>query len=85
MSVRIRCDRCESIARIESSSEISPTYKKLYCSCRNPECGHTWVMDLQFSHTLSPSALDLPETLREKIQAADNRRQQVDLLKGISG
>ena len=83
MAVRIRCDRCESLARIESSSEISPTYKKRYCMCRNPECGHTRVMDLSCSHTLSPSALDLPEKQRNQVQASGGRQEQVELFNGL--
>ena len=79
MAVRVRCDRCNSIARIESSQEISATYKKLYCSCRNPHCGHTWVMDLSFSHTLSPSAMDLPPKVREQVQSAGCRQEQLEL------
>lgn len=79
MAVRIFCDRCEKIARIESSVTITSTYKRLYCSCRNPECGHTWVMDLSYSHTLSPSALDLPEELREQVRAAGCRQEQQEL------
>lgn len=75
MSVKIRCNKCGSVARIESSSQEAGTYKKLYCSCRNPECGHTFVMDLTFSHTLSPSALDLPEQLRQKIQKVEPAEQ----------
>lgn len=84
MAVKIRCDRCESPARIESSVEISPLSKRLYCSCRNPECGHTFVMDLSFSHTLSPSALDLPDNLRQRVQNAGCRQEQQQLFGGVA-
>ena len=84
MAVRVRCDRCESIARIESSVEISPSCKKLYCSCRNPECDHTWVMDLSFFHTLSPSALDLPPKLRDQVRAAGCRQEQQQLFEAVT-
>lgn len=66
--VMIRCCKCGSKAAIESSKEISDLLKQLYCCCRNPECGHTFVVNMEFSHTLSPSALDLPEALRQRIQ-----------------
>ena len=82
MAVKIRCDRCGSTARIESSVEISASFKTLYCSCRNPECGHTFVMNLEFSHTLSPSALDLPEELRAKVRSAGCRQEQQALFGG---
>ena len=62
--MRIYCTRCTNKAIIRTSKEMSPTTRQLYCSCTDPECGHTFVMDLSFSHTLSPSALDLPEPVR---------------------
>lgn len=68
MSVKVVCIKCGSVGRIESSSQEAETVKKLYCSCPNPECGHSWAMELVFSHTISPSALDLPEQIRQKLQ-----------------
>ncbi|WP_413481714.1 ogr/Delta-like zinc finger family protein [Serratia proteamaculans] len=29
----------------------------VYCTCSNPECGHRFVANVMFSHTLCPSAL----------------------------
>ncbi|EPA1039730.1 TPA: ogr/Delta-like zinc finger family protein [Enterobacter bugandensis] len=29
----------------------------LYCACTEVECGHTFVFNASFSHTLSPSGL----------------------------
>ncbi len=66
--MRIRCNRCEKLAVIQSSSQELDLVKKLYCTCTNPQCGHTFVMDLVFSHTLSPSAMDLPDQLIAKIR-----------------
>ena len=48
-----------------------PEVKHLYCSCNNPECGHTFVMEVTFSHTLSPSAMDIPRAALEKIRQAN--------------
>ena len=66
--MRITCTRCDQVAVIRTSREMSQAVKQLYCVCQNPECGHTFVMDLTFSHTLSPSAFDLPEAVRAGIQ-----------------
>jgi hypothetical protein len=44
--------------------------------CKNVECGHTFVVVMQFSHTLSPSALDLPEDIREKLKGYSRTQQQ---------
>ncbi|MFW5487359.1 MAG: ogr/Delta-like zinc finger family protein [Desulfovibrio sp.] len=73
--VVVRCCKCGAAGRVESSKEISPQLKQLYCSCGNPECGHTWVMNLEFAHTLSPSALDLPEAMRQKIRTLSPAQQ----------
>ncbi|MGB3222540.1 MAG: ogr/Delta-like zinc finger family protein [Desulforhopalus sp.] len=74
--MRVRCNRCEKLATIQSSSQESDSVKKMYCTCSNPMCGHTFVMELVFSHTLSPSALDLPEQLIAKIMQLTRVEQQ---------
>ena len=66
--MRIYCPRCEAKATIRTSKELSATMRQLYCTCNDPECGHTFVMDLTFSHTLSPSARDLPEHIPRDIR-----------------
>lgn len=67
--MRVKCTRCNYKAIIQSTSQESDSVKKLYCTCSNPDCGHTFVMDLSFSHTISPSAIDFPEPLLEKIKS----------------
>ncbi len=79
--MRIRCDRCGEKAVIRSSEEISARLKKLYCACTNVRCGHTFVMDLSFGHTLSPSAFDLPEAVRNAVQSAS----RVDVQTALGG
>jgi hypothetical protein len=74
--MRIKCNRCGETATIKSSSQESGDVKKLYCCCGNPRCGHTFVMDLSFSHTLSPSAMDFPQDFMEKIHSATRMEQQ---------
>jgi hypothetical protein len=76
MAVRITCNRCGSIATIQSSAAESDAVKKLYCSCNNPDCGHTFVMTLEFSHTLSPSALDMPASVLDRIRHASRMEQK---------
>ena len=73
--MRIYCDRCRGKARITSTRELSPQYRQLYCSCNNAECGHTFVLDLTFSHSLSPSALDLPGQIVERLRQGGSRAQ----------
>ncbi|HAS6319053.1 TPA: transcriptional regulator [Vibrio vulnificus] len=54
--MRVICPECGEKSRIQKSNRISMSYSDLYCSCSDPECGHTFVMNLSFSHSLSPSA-----------------------------
>lgn len=73
--MRIICDRCHGKARICSRREVTPQFTKLYCACNTPECGHAFVMNLEFAHTLSPSALDLPDTTRQALAECGGRRE----------
>ncbi|HEU6437404.1 MAG TPA: ogr/Delta-like zinc finger family protein [Nitratidesulfovibrio sp.] len=59
-TMRIICDKCHGKARITTRREITPRFTKLYCVCNNAECGHSFVMHLEFAHTLSPSGLSYP-------------------------
>lgn len=54
--MQVICTACEKKAVIYSRKYISKQVSDLYCSCRDPECGHTFVATLAFKHTLSPSA-----------------------------
>ncbi|WP_257293660.1 ogr/Delta-like zinc finger family protein [Endozoicomonas sp. YOMI1] len=83
MSVRIRCDRCNEVATIQDSVEESAKFKTLYCTCNNPECGHSFVMHLTFSHTLSPSSLDFTAEMLEKLRRM-NRQQQRELFASLA-
>ncbi|RWX55777.1 ogr/Delta-like zinc finger family protein [Photobacterium chitinilyticum] len=59
--MRVFCPECGEKARIQKTNRISTSYADLYCSCSDPECGHSFVMNLSFSHTLSPSAKNTTE------------------------
>lgn len=83
MSMRIKCNKCGSHATIRSSEQPSTEVKRLYCICNNIQCGHTFAMDVTFSYTISPSAMDLPEDLRAKIQESTPMEQRA-LFKGLS-
>jgi hypothetical protein len=82
--MRIRCNRCGKTATIQSSSQITTDVKQLYCSCNNPLCGHGFVMDLAFSHTLSPSAVDMPPEALERIRGA-TRGEQREMFQVLQG
>lgn len=51
--MRIYCTMCRNKAQIFEADEVSPDLMRLYCQCRNAkDCGHRFVMNLLFSHTL---------------------------------
>ncbi|EGJ51649.1 ogr/Delta-like zinc finger family protein [Desulfocurvibacter africanus] len=80
--MRISCDRCGSKARISTTSKVTDQLSKLYCACTNVECGHTFVMHLEFGHTISPSVLDLPEATRDALRDCANPAQAQLVLAG---
>lgn len=55
---KIHCGKCNERANIRKTVWTTYEVGNLYCACTNVECGHTFVMSISFSHTLSPSALD---------------------------
>lgn len=55
-NVQINCPECTGKAVIGSRASLSREVSDLYCSCKDPLCGATFVYKLTFSHTLSPSA-----------------------------
>ncbi|HEI8889366.1 TPA: ogr/Delta-like zinc finger family protein [Proteus mirabilis] len=52
----IYCPECGEKAMIKKSNRKHKELTDLYCACRDPLCGHAFVLNLTFSHTLSPSA-----------------------------
>ncbi|WP_256598901.1 MULTISPECIES: ogr/Delta-like zinc finger family protein [Pseudomonas] len=84
--MRIYCGSCGNKARISRIEEESPTYAKLYCMCLEPHCGHSFVSEFSFSHTLKPSNLKtVGSTVIDRIlQLTEEQQrhilQQLDLL-----
>jgi len=58
MSLRITicCPHCESKANARTSKALSATLREIVYVCVDPECGHTYVAQLEVVRTLSPSA-----------------------------
>lgn len=67
--MRIRCNRCHSVCLITKRHTITPNFTRLYCVCKNAECGHSFTASLAFEYTISPSALDLSPEVREGLKA----------------
>lgn len=56
LRITIRCPHCKARAIARSSRELSATMREIVYACLDPECGHTYVAQLEAVRTLSPSA-----------------------------
>jgi hypothetical protein len=59
---------------------MSLTFREVTFMCNNPECGHTYVVNMEFARTLSPSATpDLSLNLPFSPRVRERLAQQLDL------
>ncbi|WP_279050082.1 ogr/Delta-like zinc finger family protein [Cedecea davisae] len=83
---KVNCPECGSAAVIRKTDwkDNPKKYADLYCACSEVECGHTFVFNVMFSHTLSPSGLTgnkLVKFLLERLKP-DEKQFALDLLSG---
>ncbi|WP_230354216.1 ogr/Delta-like zinc finger family protein [Lelliottia sp. WAP21] len=78
----IYCPVCVSAATVRKINRKPPKLSDVYCYCSNVECGHTFVMNVSFSHTISPSALSGQGRIKELMDALppDERQKALELL-----
>ncbi|TOC50942.1 transcriptional regulator [Vibrio parahaemolyticus] len=74
--MRVLCPECGEKSRIQKSNRISSGYADLYCACSDAECGHTFVMNLSYSHTLSPSAKTTSQLAFNLVKALPPEQRQ---------
>ncbi|WP_371916337.1 ogr/Delta-like zinc finger family protein [Pseudomonas sp. QTF5] len=85
-SMRIYCRDCGNKALITRVEEETAQYAKLYCICLEPTCGHGFISELRFSHTLKPSKiLPADEKILDRILKLTGEQQkqlleQLDML-----
>ena len=80
---KINCPECGSPAIIRKSDWKDKKLADLYCACSEVECGHTFVFNATFSHSLSPSGLTgnkLVKFLIDQLKP-DERQFALELLK----
>lgn len=84
--LKIECPDCGSKAIIKKTNRKHREIADIYCACADVECGHTFVMNLTFSHTLSPSAKSGDAMLQQLISKLSPQQKQMtlDLLKTAS-
>lgn len=74
MRILNRCPHCRTRAIARTSRDLSLTLREVTFACQKPECGHTYVVTMEFARTLSPSAmpnlalrLPISEHVRERL------------------
>ncbi len=82
--LKIICPECGAKAVIRKTNRMHREIADIYCSCADVECGHTFVMKLTFSHTISPSAKTGDILLQTVINNLNPQQRQyaLDLLQG---
>lgn len=78
-SPKIICPECNSNSTIKKTVRKHPHLSDVYCACNNVECGHTFVVNMTFSHTLSPSALTSDRAIRTLIDLMSPGQRQIAL------
>ncbi len=54
--MKVLCPECSTKAKIHYiKMKGENNDPELYCSCNNLECGMTFVLDVTFSHVITPS------------------------------
>lgn len=66
---KVICPECCDNTVITKSHRKHTLVSDLYCRCKNPACGHRFVSNLSFSHSLSPSAAKHGRLIRDLIQS----------------
>ena len=80
--LKVYCPECEQTATIKKTARKHRHLADLYCACNNVECGHTFVMNMSFSHTISPSAITGDRLIHEliKLIKPDQKQLVLDIL-----
>ncbi|AKL42588.1 Ogr/Delta-like zinc finger [Serratia marcescens] len=84
--LKIECPECGSKAVIRKTNRKHRQIADIYCACADVECGHTFVMNLTFSHTISPSAKTGDKLLKTVVEGMSQQQRQMmlDLLQGAA-
>ena len=77
--LKIECTECGSKAIIRKTNRKHRELADIYCACTDVECGHTFVMNLTFSHTLSHSAKTGNMLIQQIVNSMSPEQKQITL------
>ncbi|WP_413544726.1 ogr/Delta-like zinc finger family protein [Candidatus Symbiopectobacterium sp. NZEC135] len=75
--LKVVCPECNSKAIIRKTVRKHRHISDIYCACADVECGHTFVLNMTFSHTISPSAKSQDSLLKGIVDTLDPERRQM--------
>lgn len=80
--IKMVCPVCQTVAKIGKTNRKHPQLYDVYCYCSNINCGHSFVMNVTFSHSVSPSALNGQGRVKALIDAlpAEEREKALEIL-----
>ena len=73
---RVYCNKCGSKAVITSRDGVSAEFARLYCSCRNKDCGHRFVTTLAFSHALVSASTPIDRMLFDHLRGLPRQQRR---------
>lgn len=82
--MRVYCKECGQLGRITKTNNLSAAVADLYCQCTDAECGHSWVSNLSFAHTLSPSSRSSHQMALALVRGLSPEGRQM-VLQGLGG
>ncbi|WP_413535863.1 ogr/Delta-like zinc finger family protein [Rahnella inusitata] len=80
--MKVVCRECGANAIIKKTARKHRDISDIYCACSDYECGHTFVMNMTFGHTISPSAKSQDSLLRGLVDSlkSDDKQMLLSLL-----
>lgn len=84
--LKITCPSCGDTVITEKTNRKHVLFSDIYCHCKNPLCGHRFVSNLSFSHTISPSAAKHGRLIQDLINSIPpaEREKAIDMLRQAS-
>jgi len=74
--LKVECTECGAKAVIKKTNRKHREIADIYCACSDVECGHTFVLNLTFSHSISPSAKSGDKLLKSVVQGLSQKQRQ---------
>ena len=76
--LRVNCNICKSDCVIYRTERIHEDLSRLYCSCKNEDCKHKFVLNMEFSHSTRASDLKKDEILKTLLnQLPETNKQEI--------